>query len=53
MAVYPGSLQIPSPFHSWATPVSASPHWIIVHGTASGHFYPAQATGRDFQSSQE
>jgi N-acetyl-anhydromuramyl-L-alanine amidase AmpD len=51
MAVYPGSLQIPSPFHSAGYPGFGKPHWIIIHGTASGTSYTAQDTGRDFQSS--
>ena len=51
MAVYPGAIQIPSPFHSIGYPGFGKPKWIIVHGTASGTSYPAQSTGRDFQRS--
>src|SRR5207247_8964416 len=39
------------PFHSNGYPGFGKPKWIIIHGTASGIGYPAQATGRDFQKS--
>lgn len=48
----PGALWIPSPSYShmnWPYD-GGKPKWIIVHGTASGINYPAQATARDFQT---